>query len=62
LSKVGPALSPANQFSVAELVTQLDFNNHILRSKVNYQFSRELSLRAIFDYNARHSAAREPRP
>jgi hypothetical protein len=26
------------------------FNNHILRSKVNYQFSRELSLRAIFDY------------
>ena len=27
------------------------FNNHILRSKVNYQFSRELSLRAIFDYN-----------
>jgi len=28
------------------------FNNHILRSKVNYQFTRELSLRAIFDYNA----------
>ncbi|HEY2013255.1 MAG TPA: DUF5916 domain-containing protein [Bryobacteraceae bacterium] len=28
------------------------FNNHILRSKVNYQFSRELSLRAIFDYNS----------
>jgi hypothetical protein len=27
------------------------FNNHILRSKVNYQFSRELSLRVIFDYN-----------
>jgi hypothetical protein len=27
------------------------FNNHILRSKVNYQFSRELSLRAILDYN-----------
>ena len=28
------------------------FNNHILRSKLNYQFNRELSLRAIFDYNA----------
>ncbi|MCL4401613.1 MAG: hypothetical protein M1436_02965, partial [Acidobacteria bacterium] len=27
------------------------FNNHIVRSKVNYQFSRALSLRAIFDYN-----------
>jgi hypothetical protein len=28
------------------------FNNHLLRSKVNYQFTRALSLRAIFDYNA----------
>jgi len=28
------------------------FNNHILRSKINYQFNRALSLRAIFDYNA----------
>jgi len=28
------------------------FTNHILRSKLNYQFNRELSLRAIFDYNA----------
>jgi hypothetical protein len=28
------------------------FNNHILRSKVNYQFTRELSLRGILDYNA----------
>lgn len=27
------------------------FNNHIIRSKVNYQFSRALSLRAILDYN-----------
>lgn len=27
------------------------FNNHILRSKLNYQFTRELSLRAILDYN-----------
>lgn len=28
------------------------FNNHIARSKVNYQFTRRLSLRAILDYNA----------
>jgi len=28
------------------------FNNHILRTRVNYQFTRELSLRAILDYNA----------
>ena len=28
------------------------FNNHILRLKLNYQFNRELSLRAILDYNA----------
>ena len=27
------------------------YNNHIARSKVNYQFTRELSLRAIVDYN-----------
>jgi hypothetical protein len=28
------------------------FNNHILRSKLNYQFTKQLSLRAILDYNA----------
>ena len=28
------------------------FDNHIVRSKVNYQFTREFSLRVIFDYNA----------
>jgi hypothetical protein len=28
------------------------FDNHILRSKVNYQFTRALSLRGILDYNA----------
>jgi hypothetical protein len=27
------------------------YNNHILRSKANYQFTRELSVRAIVDYN-----------
>ncbi len=26
------------------------FNNHLLRSQVNYQFTRELSVRAILDY------------
>lgn len=28
------------------------FNNHLLRSKLNYQFTRRLSLRAILDYAA----------
>lgn len=28
------------------------FNNHILRSKLNYQFTREFALRLILDYNA----------
>ena len=28
------------------------FNNHIIRSKLNWQFTRELSLRAILQYNA----------
>ena len=28
------------------------FNNHILRSKINYQFNRKLSLRFILDYDA----------
>ena len=28
------------------------FDNHIVRTKVNYQFDRTLSLRAIVDYNA----------
>jgi hypothetical protein len=27
------------------------FSNHLMRSQLNYQFSRELSLRAIVDYN-----------
>jgi Domain of unknown function (DUF5916) len=32
--------------------TAVIFNDHILRSKINYQFNRALSVRAIFDYNA----------
>ena len=28
------------------------FDNHIVRSRANYQFTRELSIRAIVDYNA----------
>jgi len=39
---------PAN----APPTTATIFNNHILRTKVNYQFTRELSLRTILDYNA----------
>jgi hypothetical protein len=37
----------ADSFAAASI-----FNNHILRSKLNYQFTREISLRAILDYNA----------
>ena len=32
--------------------SRIIFDNHIVRSRVNYQFTRELSLRAILDYNA----------
>ncbi len=28
------------------------FNNHIVRSKMNYQFNREISMRVILDYNS----------
>lgn len=28
------------------------FTNHLIRSKVNYQFNRDYSFRAIFDYNS----------
>ena len=35
-----------------DTTTSVIFNNHILRSKFNYQFSRALSVRAIFDYNS----------
>ena len=31
---------------------QAVFNNYLLRTKVNYQFSKELSLRVILDYDA----------
>ena len=36
----------------AGTTSRVVFNNHILRSKVNYQFSRTLSVRAILDYNS----------
>jgi hypothetical protein len=37
--------------SNAPATTAAIFNDHILRSKANYQFSRTLSLRAIVDYH-----------
>lgn len=48
-SRLGRSLSPLvlERFGPAVI-----YNNHILRSKLNYQFTRELSLRAILDYNA----------
>ncbi|MBZ5576829.1 MAG: carbohydrate binding family 9 domain-containing protein [Acidobacteriia bacterium] len=42
------AASPAPPVSRPTAV----FVNHLIRSRLNYQFTRELSLRVIFDYNA----------
>ncbi len=36
----------------AERIKASVFNNHLLRSKLNYQFTRRLALRAILDYSA----------
>jgi len=53
-------LIPTPQFQIDEtyIYTRLAaggrgtvFNNHIWRTKANYQFTREFSLRAIVDYN-----------
>jgi hypothetical protein len=41
-----------DHFPEGDSKTAVIFNNHILRSKINYQFNRALSLRAIFDYNS----------
>jgi hypothetical protein len=41
---------PADSLVISDSSRSI-FNNHILRNKVNYQFNRELSLRAILDYN-----------
>ncbi len=35
----------------AEFGSGAVFNNHLIRSQLNYQFTRELSLRTIIDYN-----------
>lgn len=37
----------------ASLPSGVIFTNHLIRSKVNYQFTRDYSFRAIFDYNSR---------
>jgi hypothetical protein len=36
----------------ASLPSGVIFTNHLIRSKVNYQFTRDYSFRAIFDYNS----------
>lgn len=48
-SRLGRGLDP---FVLDTFGNATIFNNHILRSKINYQFTRALSLRAILDYNA----------
>jgi hypothetical protein len=42
-----PAWLPQNADDASSTI----FNNHILRTKVNYQFTRALALRTIVDYN-----------
>jgi hypothetical protein len=44
-------LATRNNLPFADPGTSI-FNNHLLRSKFNYQFSRKLSLRFILDYDA----------
>ncbi|MEW6128049.1 MAG: DUF5916 domain-containing protein [Acidobacteriota bacterium] len=41
-----------NHLPAGESKPTVIYNNHIVRSKINYQFNRALSVRAIFDYNA----------
>lgn len=36
----------------ASLPSGVIFTNHLIRSKVNYQFTRDYAFRAIFDYNS----------
>lgn len=55
--KPGPRLNVDETYLYTRLTTEDSpkttiFNNHIIRSKVNYQFTREASLRAIVDYNS----------
>ncbi len=38
--------------STADQKTHSIFNNHLLRTKISYQFTRAMSIRAIVDYNA----------
>ena len=50
------SLAVDNTYLLERLTRQADgasiFNNHILRSHWNYQFTRELSLRVILQYDA----------
>ena len=38
-------------FSRLAMPSAVVYNNHVVRSKINYQFTREFSLRTIVDYN-----------
>ncbi len=40
------------QMPSASLPTGTIFTNHLIRSKINYQFTRDYSFRAILDYNS----------
>jgi len=42
----------AGQLPSPSLPQGVVFTNHIIRSKINYQFNRDYSFRAFLDYNA----------
>jgi len=51
-TRVSPLATSNGSPPVAVSSGQNIFNNHLMRSKLNYQFTKEFSLRLIVDYNA----------
>jgi len=51
-TRVSPLATSNGSLPVAVSPGQNIFNNHLMRSKLNYQFTKEFSLRLIVDYNA----------
>ncbi len=47
-----PDSMPANSLPAGALPMGVIFSNHLIRSKINYQFTRDYSFNAILDYNA----------
>ena len=51
-TRVSPLSTSNGSAPVAVSPGQNIFNNHLMRSRLNYQFTKEFSLRLIVDYNA----------